>query len=81
MNVFYFNNNKDTSPQEKIKIFQNIFDKKMISPLNLQANKRNYEKPFKCISWSDSHSLEGKELKFQPCFLKQNIILKVQKEF
>ena len=40
--------------KEKTKIFRNIFNKKMTSPLNVQANKRKYEKPFKSISWSGS---------------------------
>ena len=41
--VFYFNNKKT---QEKIKNFQNIFDKKN----NLfKLVKRKYEKPFKSI--------------------------------
>ena len=41
---------------------------KLISPLNVQANKRKYEKPFKPISWSDS---ENSTLTFG---LKQNFI-------
>ena len=31
--------------------------RKLISPLNVQANKRKYEKPFKSISWSVSETL------------------------
>ena len=43
-----------TKAQEKKKIFRNIFNKKMASPLNVQANKRKYENPFKYILWSGS---------------------------
>ena len=42
--------------------------RKLISPLNVQANRRTYKKPFKYIPWLDSDTLDGKELKFQPCF-------------
>ena len=31
--------------------------RKLISPLNVQTNKRKYDKPFKSISWSDSETL------------------------
>ena len=30
--------------------------RKLISPLNVQANKRKYEKPFKSILWSGSEN-------------------------
>ena len=39
--------------------------RKLISPLNVQANRRKYKKPLKFISWSGSETLDGKELKFQ----------------
>ena len=58
--VFYFINNKGTRKDKKLSI------RKLISPLNVQASERKYEKPFKSLSWSDSEALAGDELKFQP---------------
>ena len=60
--AFYFNNNKD---RKRYKYFQNIFDKKINFTLRFQA-RRKYKKPFKPILWSDSETLDGKELKFKP---------------
>ena len=69
--VFYFNNIK---LQEKIKIFQNIFDKKINFTLKCSSQdktvKENTKKPFKSNSWSDSKALYEKELKLQSWFLK-----------
>ena len=53
---------------EKIKkTFKISLIRKSISPLNInvQANKRKYEKPF-FTSWSGSETLHGKEPKFEP---------------
>ena len=58
--IFYFNNKKT---QEKIKTFKISLIRKLISFLNVQANKRKYEKPFKSSSWSDSKTLDEKEIK------------------
>ena len=54
---------------KKIKNFQNIFDKKTNFTLQCssqQKSKRKYRKPFKSNSWSDSKTLDEKELKLQP---------------
>ena len=61
--VFYFN------IQKIEKNLQNIFDKKINFTLqcsNQQNNKRKYGNPFKSNSWSDSKTLDEKELKLQP---------------
>ena len=60
--VLYFNNKKT---QDKIKTFQNIFDKKINFTLKCSSQYEKNEKLFKSNSWSDSKSLNGKELKFQ----------------
>ena len=31
--------------------------RKLVSPLNVQANKRKYEKPIKSLLWSESETL------------------------
>ena len=70
--VFYFSNNKDPRKYERISKY---FDKKInFTPNVHKANKKKYEKPFKSISWTNSGTLDEKELKFQLWFLKQNII-------
>ena len=40
----YINNNKDMRKDKNIS-----FVRKLISPFNVQANKRKYEKPFKSV--------------------------------
>ena len=61
--VFYFNN--DEKEEEKTKSFKGI---KFSSPLNVQASKKKYHKPFESNSWSESENLDEKELKLQPWF-------------
>ena len=61
---FYFNSNKDIRKDKKT--FKTSLIRKLISLLNVQVNKRKYEKPFKSNSWSDSETLNEKELKLQP---------------
>ena len=61
-----------------MKNLQNIFDKKINFTLQCssqQSSKRKYGKHFKSNSWSDSKTLDKKELKLQSWFLKHNIIL------
>ena len=60
--VFYFSNNKDPRKYERISKY---FDKKInFTPNVHKANKKKYEKPFKSISWTNSGTLDEKELKF-----------------
>ena len=52
--------------------------RKLISHLNVQTNKKKYEKPLKSISWSDTEtfSLDWKGTRISTLIfgLKQNII-------
>ena len=54
--VFYFNNNGTRKDKKTFKISS---IRKLIVSLNInvQLNKRKYEKPAKSISWSDSKTL------------------------
>ena len=51
---FNFNSNTGTKKKKNFKIY---LIKKLISHLNVQANKTKDEKPFGFNSWSDSKTL------------------------